>query len=225
MNTRNRSKQRGSTIVEFAIVTPCLVMMFFGSVSLGIMLGRYVQVVQVARDIAHMYSDGVDFSQPTPRSIVTQKLAQGTGITDTGGNGVFILSKIETVYPADCTANAVAPCTNGSPTPLPVFTQRIVIGDVTARVSDFGTPTGMDASGNIAPATYMQTASLRAPAFETALDNAVQRATGTAPTPPAQAQGDLAYVVEVFIKYPDLGFLGWYTGGTAGGAYARFIFH
>src|ERR1700722_3517757 len=56
-------RQRGSAITEFAIVAPCLVLTLFGTVGLGTMLGRYIQATTVCRDLAHMYVDGVDFTQ------------------------------------------------------------------------------------------------------------------------------------------------------------------
>jgi len=223
MKQRNRSRERGSSILEFAIVAPCLTLLFFGSTGVGIMLGRYVQTVQVDRDVAHMYSDGIDFSQTANQNIIVQQLASGTGMTASGGNGVVILSQIRTVYNVDCTAAGVSPCTNLA---LPVFTQRVVIGNATLRTSAYGTPNAaiLDTQGNISPTVYLSNsdATVRTSNFESALDTAVQRATGTAPTPPAQAQGDTAYVVEVYFQYPDIGFLGW---STAGGAYSCFIFH
>jgi Flp pilus assembly protein TadG len=221
---RSWSKESGSTIMEFAIVAPCLVLLFFGTVGLGIMMGRYSQAVQITRDIAHMYSDGVDFTQSTPQNIVVQKLAAGTGMTTSSnsGSGVVILSQIGSVYQVDCTAAGVNPCTNLG---LPVFKQRVVVGNATLRTSAFGTPTAaiLDSLGNISPGVYLSNSdpSVRTTGFETLVDAAVQAATGTAPTPPAQAQGDTAYVVETFFPYPDIGFLGW---STAGGAYVRMIF-
>jgi hypothetical protein len=221
MYRRRRGRQSGSTIMEFAIVMPCLVMLFFGTIGLGILMGRYIQAVQVARDVAHMYSDGVDFTQTTPQNIIVQQLALGTGITATGGNGVIILSQIHTIYQVDCTAAGVSPCTNLG---VPVFTQRVVVGNSTLRTSVFGTPSAgiLDATGSISPAVYLSNSdpSVRAAGFEAALD-AAQISAGGAGTAPAQAQGSAAYVVEVFFKYPDIGFLGW---GTSGGAYTRFIF-
>ncbi|MDP8979059.1 MAG: pilus assembly protein [Acidobacteriota bacterium] len=223
MRRRKLAGQSGSTIVEFAIMAPCLVLMFFGSVGMGLMLGRYVQAVQVCRDVAHMYSDGVDFSQANNQNIIIQQLAQGVGMTATGGNGVIYLSKVSTVYQVDCDAAGFsASCNNKG---LPVFTQRIAIGQQSLRSGDFGTPNSaiLDAQGNISPSVYMKNtdSSVRTSGFEAVLDDAVQRATGSAATPPAQAQGDVAYVAELFFTYPDIGFLGW---STAGGAYARFIF-
>ena len=221
MSRRRRKQQSGSTILEFAIVVPCLVMLFFGTVGLGLMMGRYIQAEQMSRDIAHMYSDGVDFTQTTPQNIVVQQLALGTGMTATGGNGVVILSQIETVYQQDCTAAGVSPCTNLG---LPVFTQRVVVGNSSLITSAFGTPSAasLNASGNISPSVYLSNSdpTVRTSGFEAALDAAAVSAGGTG-TPPEQAQGDIAYVVEVFVQYPDIGFLGW---STAGGAYTRFIF-
>src|SRR5580698_9930924 len=120
-NPIRRHRQSGSTILEFAICVPCLATLFFGTIGLGVMMGRYIQAVRVDRDVAHMYSDGIDFTQTTAQNIIIQDLALGTGMTATGGNGVIIFSQIQTVYAADCTASSVSPCTNQG---LPVFTQR-----------------------------------------------------------------------------------------------------
>jgi hypothetical protein len=220
MKNHNGSGERGNTVIEFAIVAPCLLLLFFGSIGLGIMLGRYVQAVQVARDLAHMYSDGVDFTDTTNQNLITQQLAFGTGMTPTGGNGVVMFSQVRTVYQTDCDAATVSPCSNVG---LPVFTQRIVVGNSSLRTSNYGTPNSgiLDAHGNISPAVYFVNSAVRTSGFEAALDDAVVRATGTAPAPPAQSQGDTAYVVELFFQYPDLSFLGW---STAGGAYVSFIF-
>ena len=225
LNRRSRSRQSGNAILEAAIVLPCLTLMFFGSIGLGLMLGRYSQAIQVARDVAHMYADGVDFSQTASQNIVTQKLAAGTGMTNTGGNGVVVFSQIRTVYLADCTAAAIsaANCANQG---QPVFVQRIVVGNSSLRSSAFGTPTSalMNSQGNISPAVYLQNtdSSVRASGFEVVLDAAVQRATGSPASAPAQPQGDTAYVVELFFQYPDIGYLGW---TTSSGAYVQFIFH
>ncbi len=216
-----KERLRGSTLLEFAIVIPSLVLLYFGTVGLGIMMGRYIQALQTCRDIAHMYSDGVDFTQTTPQNIIVQQLAAGTGMTATGGNGVVVLSQVQTVYAADCTAAGVSPCTNQG---VPVFTQRVVVGNSALRTSNYGTPSAgiLNSSGNISPSVYLSNSdpSVRTTGFEAALDTASAAAGGSA-LPPNQAQGDIAYVVEVFFQYPDIGFLGW---STAGGAYTSFIF-
>jgi hypothetical protein len=223
MNRPRRERQSGSTLLEFAIVVPCLTLLFFGSIGLGVMMGRYIQAVVVNRDVAHMYSDGVDFTQTTPQNIIVQQLALGTGMTATGGNGVIVFSQIQTVYQADCTAAAISPCTNLG---LPVFTQRIVVGNKALRASNFGTPTStlMDASGNISASVYLSNSDSTvrvASAFETQLSAAAVSA-GLSGTAPVQPQGNIAYMVETYFQYPDIGFLGW---STVGGAYSCFIFN
>lgn len=233
--TPRRRKQSGSTILELALVFPMLTLLLFGTVGLGVMLGRYIKAEQICRDVAHMYSDGVDFSQTNNQNIIIQQLAAGTGMTATNGNGVIILSRISTVYQADCNAAGLsANCTNLG---LPVFVQRLYMGKQSLKSSPFGTPTStlMDSQGNISTTAYMKNtdATVRTSNFIGQLDDAVSRAGGTTPgssptcgnlnasTTCAQAQGSVAYVAEVYLTYPDIGFLGW---STAGGAYVRFIF-
>jgi hypothetical protein len=233
--TSRRRKQSGSAILELAIVFPMLTLILFAVVGLGVMLGRFITAEQICRDVAHMYSDGVDFSQTSNQNIILQQLAAGTGITLAGGNGVIIMSQVLTIYQSDCTAAAVGNCANVG---LPVFTQRLYIGNQSLKTSSFGTPSGsglMDAQGNILASVYMSNsnATVRTTNFIGQLTDAISRAGGTAPgsaptcgavnaSPPcAQAQDDSAYVTEVYFTYPDIGFLGW---STAGGAYVRFIF-
>jgi Flp pilus assembly protein TadG len=213
MKKRNRSRESGSTIVEFAIVAPCLVLFLFGAIGVGIMMGRYIQTVYACRDIAHLYVNGVDFTQTNSQNIVTQQLASGVGMTATGGNGVVILSRIVTVYQVDCDAAGYSgSCNNLNQA---VVTQRVTIGATSLRSSSFGTPTStlMDSKGNISPSVYLQNtdSSVQATGF-TALMTAAGK---------TQQQGEAAWVAEVFFTYPDIGFLG---TNASGGAYARFIF-
>lgn len=205
-------KQRGSTILEFAIVAPFLIVALLGVAGFGISLGRYIQALQVCRDVAHMFVDGVDFTQAGNQALIVL-MAQGSGMTATGGNGVVIMSRISTVYQADCdAANYSGSCNNLG---LAVFTQRIAVGNTALRTSAFGTPsTGIiDAEGNISSSVYLRNtdSSVRAAAFTPLLT-----AAGL-----TQSQGDAAWVAEVYFLYPDLGFLG--TSQPAG-MYARFIF-
>ena len=219
---RARNTRKGNAIIEFASVMTFIILpLFFGVVRLGITMGRYTQAVQVGRDVAHLYSNGVDFTQVASQSIVTQQLAAGVGMTNTGGNGVVILSKVKTIYQADCTAAAITPCTNLN---QPVFIQRITFGNTALQASSYGTPSSnsIDSAGNIPATIYCSNsdANVRAVGFETALDSAYQRAIGTAPTPPVQPQGDVIYLVEIIFQYPDLGFL-----GPTGNVRTSFLFH
>lgn len=209
-NTRRR-RQLGSTITEFSVVFPFMVAAFFGTVGIGITMIRYMQAVQVARDLAHMYADGADFTQTMNRNIAV-KLAEGTGMTSNGGNGVVIFSRISTIYAADCTAAGLASCGNQG---YAVVTQRVTVGNTALRSSDFATPSPsniMDAQGNISGAVYMNTNStVRAPLLTSLLS-----AAGT-----TQLQGDVSSVTELYFLYPDISFLG---GSTPNGVYTRFLF-
>lgn len=91
MKPANRSRQHGTAIIEFALVAPFLVLAFLGTVGVGISLGRSIHSVQFCRDIAHMYADGVDFTQAGNKAIAVQ-LAQAAGMTASGGNGVVVLT-------------------------------------------------------------------------------------------------------------------------------------
>ena len=200
-----RRGQRGSTAIEFALVLMCAVPLLFGTVGLGISMGRGIEALQVTRDVGHMYSLGVDFTSASAQQLATT-LAQGFDISS-NGNTVLIFSQIVTVYQADCNAAGLGgQCGNAG---KPVFAQRIVIGNSALRSSDFGTPPSqyINAQGNIDSSNYFNQASLVANGFSSVI---------------SQNDGDVAYVVEGYYSLPDLSFL--VSGGTPKGMYARTIF-
>jgi len=92
---------------------------------------------EVSRDIASMYSQGVDFSKPENQSIAL-RVAEGAGIRLDQGRGVVILSKLRIVRPGDCSND---PCANLG---RPVVVERFVIGSRDLRGSSFGVPSGLD---------------------------------------------------------------------------------
>lgn len=209
MKPANRSRQHGTAIIEFALVAPFLVLAFLGTVGVGISLGRSIHSVQFCRDIAHMYADGVDFTQAGNKAIAVQ-LAQAAGMTASGGNGVVVLTKVMTVYQADCDAAGVT-CTNLG---IAVITQRVVVGNAALWASTFGTPTPtlMDSLGNISANVYL-----------TNSDSSVQTSGFTPLLTTAgmtQQQGDTAWVAESYFIYPALNFF----FSSSPGVYTRFIF-
>jgi len=219
---RRVRSQSGNAIIEFAAVVPFIFLAFFGTVSFGIVLGRYIQVVQVCRDLAHMYTDGVDFSQANAKAIAVQ-LAQGTGMTAGGGNGVVILSRVQQVYTADCTAAGYGTCPNAG---LIVFTQRLTIGNTALRSSPYGTPNPaiLNAQGNVAPSVYLQNSD-----STVRVDPSLAAAYAAAGQAGGLAQGASPYIAEVYFIAPDISFLNYsysptLTSSTSGGVYARFIF-
>ncbi|MBI4902312.1 MAG: pilus assembly protein [Acidobacteria bacterium] len=206
-----RRRQGGSTITEFAVVFPFMVAAFFGSVGMGVTMIRYMQAVQVCRDLAHMYADGVDFTQTMNKNIAV-KLAEGTGMTTNGGNGVVVFSKVLTVFESDCDAAGLSTCGNENQA---VVFNRQTVGNTALLSSQFASPSPssiMDAEGDISAANYLNAnSSVRAPLLTTLLT-----AAGT-----AQLQGDVANITELYFLYPDISFLG---GSTPAGVYMRFVY-
>jgi Flp pilus assembly protein TadG len=200
--------EKGSAMMEFGLVMGMLIPMLFGGVAFGVNLGNYLQSVQIARDVAHMYARGLDFSTTQNQNIAVN-LAKGMGgMTTNGGNGVLILSQIREIYLADCTGASLtaAQCTNLGQR---VFSNRLIVGNSTLRTSNFGTPNGscvVTANGNISTDNYLKQTGCRASNFDD--------------TVLPQLSGDIAYVVESYFATPSLGFLG--AGGM--GTYTRAIF-
>jgi len=96
---------------------------------------------QVSRDMASMYAQGVDFSQPANQSIAHRLLDRRDGKT------LLILTRVRMVTASDCAAAPANPCANSG---YAVMVQRIVIGDADLRASTLGTPLSIDrATGNV----------------------------------------------------------------------------
>ncbi len=144
-----RRRQAGNAMIEFALVSVFLTPVLLGTVSLGLNLSRTIQVTQVVRDAGHMYARYVDFSLTGNQQLLV-RIAQGLGMTQTGGTGVVILSKVTYIGDADCTGAGLtlAQCTNRGQY---VIMNRIVIGNSAFRSSPLGTPSsgGMQANGDI----------------------------------------------------------------------------
>ena len=101
MRSLNRQRQKGNSVIEFALVTVFLVPLLLGTVNVGMNLGRSIQVTQVSRDAGHMYVRWVDFSLAGNQEIIV-RLAQGLGMSRTDGNGRVTLTKIMFVGQTEC---------------------------------------------------------------------------------------------------------------------------
>ena len=145
-SSQRRHGERGSSIIEFALVAPLLVVIIGGVAVTGVNLARMVQVSQVSRDAASMYVRGVDFSR-TGNQDVLVRLSRGLNITRTGGDGVIILSKVTFIPHSKCQDLQLASCNSNDY----VITQRIVIGNGSLRSSALGTPLShlIDSQGNV----------------------------------------------------------------------------
>jgi hypothetical protein len=200
-----RSRLRaGSALIEFSLSTMLWVPLLLGTIFIGLNIARAVEVAQVARDAAHMYVSGVDFSQSANQQILV-RLASDLGFQVRSGNGVIIFSTITFVGQQDCAAANLPNCANLN---QPVFTQRIVVGNTQLLTSVFGSPRSgdIDSSGNISLTSYLNDPGNRALNFNALL--------------PLQS-GQYGYVAEAYFASPDLNWPGFLTNS---GNYARSIF-
>ncbi|MFN0172530.1 MAG: hypothetical protein ACKV22_39510 [Bryobacteraceae bacterium] len=196
MKTVKRRRESGNIMMEFALTSVIAVPMMLGIIWGGLTIGRGIQSSQVARDTAHMFAKGVDFSSENCVSgDVTScnqhlivRLAYGTGMTLTGGNGVVVLSKIGKVYQADCDAAALtgSQCVNKDHT---VFTWRTTVGNASLRASNFGTPSANLVNPDGTVKDQLIDTGAQANNFDPVL---------------SLAYGDVAYVVECYLQTADL---------------------
>ena len=195
-------------MVEFTLAAGLfLVPLLLGAIVIGQNVIREIEVTQVCRDSAHMYSYGIDFSQSQNQNLLVN-LARGLNLQVSGGNDVVTFSTITFVGPNDCVAGGYqansSSCANMNQT---VITRRIVVGNTTLKPSAFGTPNSslMNSSGNVSPAGYLNDTSTRATGFSSLIP---------------LVSGQFAYVSEMYVLTPDVSWS--YLGNTA--ISARFIF-
>ena len=206
MCKNRRRNQRGVQVIEFAVCSMFLAILFLGTMLVGMRLGRSIQVTQVARDTAHMYARFVDFSKPANQDLIV-RIASGLNMTRTGGDGVVILTQLLRVEDQQCADGGVpiAECSNRNKT---VAIHRVVIGNSALRASEFVTPNPsiIGTDGKIAPADYLRNGSAAATTFPSLL---------------VLNAGEFAYVVEAFFNSTGLDDLGYYSNN---GVYSRSIF-
>lgn len=206
------SEEKGSALIEFVFCFGLFwAPLFLGMLTVGFNLIAAVQVTQLCRDAAHMYSQGIDFSQATYKTLLIN-LAPGLGLAATGGKGEVILSSITYIDGTDCSAAGLndATCTNKNKY---VVTRRIVIGNTGTGfpTSNFGTPSSgiLDSAGNVTSSGgtpyYLTNSSAQAGNFQTS--------TGVTLT-----SQHYAYTAETYVQSPY-----WTSLGTSGIA-ARSIF-
>jgi hypothetical protein len=134
-----RHLRSGIAVMEFAMCAVFVVPLLLGVFVFGFKFIRSLQMIQITRDLGHMYVRGVNFRNPGPISNA-QTLATGYNLTSTGTSVVY-LSQIKVVQQSDCDAapGAVAgrPCANLG---LTVFAEQLTIGNPSMGASPFGTP-------------------------------------------------------------------------------------
>lgn len=183
---RERLKsRRGNAIIEFALCVTFLLPLAVGSMSIGIDLSHSMQASQVVRDAGHMYARSTDFSQTAMKNVIV-KVANGLGMTATGGDGVVIFSTIMRIGTAQCTAGGLntSTCTNRNKY---VVTHRVTIGNTSFGTSRYATPAAniVQSDGDIAATDYLTSNSVVDEDFGNQL---------------TLADGEVAYVVESWFK-------------------------
>jgi hypothetical protein len=198
------ARRRGVATLELALAASFTIPLLLGVAAIGIRLGRTLQATQLTRDVAHMYALGADFSLPGTQAIAGT-LSRDFDLSSTG-QAVLLFSRLEKVQQTDCTAAGLHTCPNLN---LPVFTQRITMGNTALLTSEFGTPPAayIGSGGNILSVNYCQQTSLIAAGFDSVL---------------TLAAGQTAIMVEGYFAMPDINFLGFPNSG--GGYYVRFLF-
>ncbi len=117
----------GSALVEFAFGFPVLITALFGVITGGLVLNRYMTVLQLGRNAAGMFSAGTDFATMGNKQLLLLA-ADGLGITETGGNGVVYLSRVEMAPPGTANDGQL------------VIAERHIIGETAVNASTVGQP-------------------------------------------------------------------------------------
>ena len=189
-----QNREGGNAIVEFALVATFLVSMLMGTFSIGMTLTRSVQAGVVSRDAGAMFMRYVDFTLVANKDILV-RLANGMGMTATGGTGVVIMTQITKIGDPQCVAGGLTPttCPNNGRN---VVVKRVTVGNPAVYATTYGNPsTGIiQADGSITATNYLNDASARADGFATAM---------------TLNDGEFAYVSEAYFQTPEISMPGY----------------
>lgn len=185
----SRRRERGNTIIEFALVISFLALLLMGTFSIGMTLTKSVQAGVVARDAGAMFMRYVDFSLSGNKDLLV-RLANGMKMTTSGGNGVVIMTQIQMIGTNECAAGGLSTgaCPNYN---RPVVIKRMYVGNTNLYTRTFGNPTPslIQSDGTITVANYLNDTSVRADAFSAVMTlNA----------------GEYAYVSEAYFTTPEI---------------------
>ncbi|MDX2151948.1 MAG: hypothetical protein SFV54_14510 [Bryobacteraceae bacterium] len=130
-------RERGNSILEFAVVIVFLVPLLLGTYSVGMMTVKSLQVIQVRNTAAQLFVKYIDLSKTANQDLIV-RTAQGLGMTRTGGNGVVFLSQVVYVGEQQCAAGGLTKfeCPNFG---RYAFVKRITIGNAAMTIPSEGT--------------------------------------------------------------------------------------
>jgi hypothetical protein len=142
---RPARRESGAAMLEFSFMILVLVPLLLGTAGFGLNMIRSLQIIQLGRDVGHMFARGADFSQPGNKNIVvTLGSDVGFRVDPNTSNAVVILSTLAYIDKAMCAADGKVDaqgdplgCTNYTRW---VFARRILIGDTSMRTSNLGSP-------------------------------------------------------------------------------------
>ena len=154
--SRRAARQKGSFMVEFAIVGWTLFFLLAGTLQVGLNMGRAMTAASVCRDSNVLTVRGIDLSQSTNQQLITRAAAglglnqSGSWAPDSNGSGVVYITKVLKVGPLEC-ATGVANF-DGTTTTCPnlgqyVIAMRIGIANTTRWTSQVGTPASTPGTG------------------------------------------------------------------------------
>jgi len=198
-----KRREKGNVYIEFVLVASFFfVPVILGMITVGIALIRNFQVNQLTRDVGHMMSKGVDFSQQLNQNLVANDLANGLSLQANSGNvtgsatgnGVLVLSVFENL-------TSSCGCVNAGHV---VVVTRIVIGNNALYTTPFGSPSSISATGTVG--NYSSDTGARADNVSSVI---------------AIPSNGLAYMAEGSFAFKDLGVVGYITNL---GAFNRAVF-
>jgi hypothetical protein len=203
---RRARNQKGSFMVEFAIVGWTLFFLMAGVLQLGLNMSRAMTAAAVCRDANVLTVRGIDLSQSTNQQLIS-RAAAGLGLSQSGswtpdanGTAAVYISKVMLVGPLEC-ANGVANFDGTSSTCANlnkyVISMRIGIGNTTRWSSAVGTPASTPRSdGTLTDAQICTVAGNVTTAF---------------PTDLALAADQYTWVSEVFADTSNINFFSFLT--------------
>lgn len=152
-----KRRQKGSFLLEMAIVSWVLIYMLVGTFQMGLMLVRAIQAGEVCRNANVLEVRRVDLSQSSNQQLLLRSApslginASGSWSASSSGTGLIVLSEIYNVGDLMCSSgvsnfdstNPTATCPNyGSY----VIGMRINIGNTSYGPSVFGSPSSTPGS-------------------------------------------------------------------------------
>ena len=211
-----RRRQKGSEILEFALVSFFMVPTFVWTFVNGMNLLRIIEATHVCRDIGNLYIHGVDYTTFEAQT-VGAKLAKGFDLqigssfvgnnaanTANQGKGLVVLSQVMYVGATTCgSLPSGTTCTNQNKY---VFLQRIMFGKGDLQINGSQVVSSL---GNVTNVVFNSSGFVQNYLTD---PDAVAPNAGTFFASPL-VDGQVAYVSETFFSSPDLAISAYPGGG------------